>query len=495
MANPRNQIRRRKKGYLECDLCHIQVSQEIELKNHLENDHHIMEVEDGRMPSPGLAPPLQMPHPSLAYPRNNIRRRKKEIELKNHLEKEQQIRSPGLAPQHKPHPATYIRRRIKGYLECDLCHIQVSHEIELKNHLENDHHIMEVEVDGMPSPGQGPQHMPHPSLAYPRNNIRRRKKEIELKNHLENDQQEVEVDGMPSPGLAPQHKPHPASLLPSNLPPDVNLDSFFQGFQSGYGMREKEEEQQIVKRLRNITCTSTQTEPLEWNNIRSCSRSPIEPMLRVPAEPATPIDVPAEPATPIDVPTEPAAPIDGPAEPAAPIDFSAEPATPIDVPAELALPIDVPAEPATPTDGPAEPATLARSPESQRPALLRCELCSEDKFFLRRADLKMHILWHNKEKPFQCKDCSKEFYSTSALKRHAVVHSGEKRSTCILCKRSFTQRSSLKTHIHSCHVARAEPPIKCPCCEGVHSSREAFFEHLVGHHSTVPRQLNYNKSG
>ena len=50
------------------------------------------------------------------------------------------------------------------------------------------------------------------------------------------------------------------------------------------------------------------------------------------------------------------------------------------------------------------------------------------------------------ERPYSCKDCTKQFTQLNALQRHQRIHTGEKPYMCGLCNRTFTDKSTVRRH-------------------------------------------------
>ena len=112
----------------------------------------------------------------------------------------------------------------------------------------------------------------------------------------------------------------------------------------------------------------------------------------------------------------------------------------------------------------------------------KCTLC--EKSYKHRDDLKVHLLWHSGQRPYECNVCLKKFYSRKILRRHcSYVHDKVKRYQvqrfqCNICDKRFTNSTSLKRHMY---IHSAEKPFKCSLCPKGYTNKALLNQHLVSH--------------
>ncbi|XP_063632022.1 zinc finger protein OZF-like isoform X7 [Cydia splendana] len=78
-----------------------------------------------------------------------------------------------------------------------------------------------------------------------------------------------------------------------------------------------------------------------------------------------------------------------------------------------------------------------------------CMVCG-DKFYNNNL-LKLHMVRHSDEKPFECEICNKKFTRKKGLDIHVRTHTGDKRCVCQMCGAAFVQTTSLKLHLRVHH--------------------------------------------
>ncbi|XP_037970588.2 zinc finger protein 311 isoform X2 [Plutella xylostella] len=73
-----------------------------------------------------------------------------------------------------------------------------------------------------------------------------------------------------------------------------------------------------------------------------------------------------------------------------------------------------------------------------------CEICK--KTFYRPSLLKVHMLIHTGETPFECEVCKKKFNRKGNFNQHKLIHTGDKSFECEICKIKFRQKMTLTQH-------------------------------------------------
>ncbi|KAH1003731.1 hypothetical protein HUJ04_003601 [Dendroctonus ponderosae] len=89
-----------------------------------------------------------------------------------------------------------------------------------------------------------------------------------------------------------------------------------------------------------------------------------------------------------------------------------------------------------------------------------CHTCG--KSFRGENSLKVHLMIHKGERPYQCELCLKEFYSKQYLTVHCRIHTGEKPYECEFCGKGFAQKPPLKIHLR---LHLGETPYECDVCD------------------------------
>ena len=116
----------------------------------------------------------------------------------------------------------------------------------------------------------------------------------------------------------------------------------------------------------------------------------------------------------------------------------------------------------------------------------QCNFCHKE--FSRCNNLKVHERIHTGEKPFNCKFCEKVFAQRSGLMSHEQIHTGEKPLKCKFCEKSFAHRSGLKYHERT-HTG--EKPYKCKYCPKAFSRSHNLKYHEQTHTGEKPYMCKY----
>lgn len=78
----------------------------------------------------------------------------------------------------------------------------------------------------------------------------------------------------------------------------------------------------------------------------------------------------------------------------------------------------------------------------------QCRMCS--KAFFSIGNRRRHEKLHSGVRPFKCEECNKSFADLSNLKQHERCHTGEKLYQCRVCSKSFSRSNCCKRHERLC---------------------------------------------
>ena len=94
--------------------------------------------------------------------------------------------------------------------------------------------------------------------------------------------------------------------------------------------------------------------------------------------------------------------------------------------------------------------------------------------------LKRHMVLHDGNKLYVCKECGKSFALSKYLKNHIVRHTGEKQHKCSEWGRSFFEAAHLRSHMT---IHTSEKSISCKPCLYFCKTNSALANHVITNHS------------
>ncbi|XP_071534028.1 uncharacterized protein [Panulirus ornatus] len=110
-----------------------------------------------------------------------------------------------------------------------------------------------------------------------------------------------------------------------------------------------------------------------------------------------------------------------------------------------------------------------------------CQICGQR--FLHILSLKSHMRLHNRRKRYKCKVCGEQFAIFTVFVSHKRSHiKGEKCFDCVLCSKKFVKKYELRSHMLQ-HVD--EKPLKCNVCKKHFSRKDALRRHMRHLHLEV----------
>lgn len=117
--------------------------------------------------------------------------------------------------------------------------------------------------------------------------------------------------------------------------------------------------------------------------------------------------------------------------------------------------------------------------------ILACRLCDEGFLVQELLDRHMAQKHDDRERPFQCSECSKTYLTNGSLQEHIrMAHSGVK-FTCTECGLNLSTKSALKRHMQG-HTAEG---YFCEICKEKFSSHTVLVRHKRRIHEKTPKNF------
>ena len=109
------------------------------------------------------------------------------------------------------------------------------------------------------------------------------------------------------------------------------------------------------------------------------------------------------------------------------------------------------------------------------------------KSFSSKGNLTQHMQQHTRQRPFNCPECGKWFFSMHNVNRHVdTVHKKLKPFNCRICGKSFGETGSCNKHIDSVH--RKLKQFSCTKCGKSFARRENLDKHVTSIHKNTKQK-------
>ncbi|XP_026316662.1 zinc finger protein 45-like [Hyposmocoma kahamanoa] len=122
--------------------------------------------------------------------------------------------------------------------------------------------------------------------------------------------------------------------------------------------------------------------------------------------------------------------------------------------------------------------------------LNKCDVCNRG--FIKKHELRSHIMTHTKKKKHQCEFCNKSFTKKGNHSRHLTTHTVKKSYICDYCHKCYTSRQGCIKHLWT-HTG--EKPHKCDICNKGFLATGQLKYHKMTHTGEKPHKCDICSRG
>lgn len=111
-----------------------------------------------------------------------------------------------------------------------------------------------------------------------------------------------------------------------------------------------------------------------------------------------------------------------------------------------------------------------------------CTECGKE--FTNRANLRKHTRIHNNDRRYECDICGSKFTLNQNMQSHRLTHTGIKPHSCKICGKSFSRAHHVKRHMET-HSQTPEKNHECNVCNKAFTRKENLQAHLKTHSKSL----------